>query len=646
MLEENKKNRKIMFGIIGIAILLITLVGGTYAFFNYTRTGALNNLGTGRISFNSEQSGTLNMTNIFPMTSSEAGNANLDSVTVAITGDTTYDDGEEYKITLVDVTNTINGKEIPINYIATYTVNTGGNIGTASNTYWTSRESKNADIYLLNATGEVKENKRVLVGYIDNGETGINGTLTIKAYIDADRIAITDTYDGTESEINGTSNEWVDGRVVFTTTEWNSFQSSGTPISFKIRVESNEGIWVSRSENLADKIKGRLGQDGVVAVNTNGDLYDGTGTIREYRYSGIGNYCTYTDGTNNYNISVEGTDCPEHAYKGNDGYIAIGSSDGYSLWGTNNETELNRVTATALDSGLKNYVMFNNEKWRIIGVFGNNVKIMKDLPLTEDLTSNPVDTTGLNDASANESQIYTNTMSEQYLIKYVAYENQHKYGYFMYNYPGDSNYAYNLNDWTHSGLMYYLNENNTGSYYNTIGASYKSLIDNTTYYLGNVSISKDSNYWWVVDGIAKEVYEQERGNVECASSVTNWTQNSNCNIWNGNSATWTGKIGLLYPSDYGYASSSDKWSTNEGAYYYNGGSLNNWMFNTDTEANWMISPASRDSNVAIAWNSHGLVAYFHVRHDYAVRPVLNLISEAETVDGDGSFESPYILNVE
>ncbi len=31
-------------------------------------------------------------------------------------------------------------------------------------------------------------------------------------------------------------------RIVFTTEEWNSFSS--TPISFKIKVEANEGIWV------------------------------------------------------------------------------------------------------------------------------------------------------------------------------------------------------------------------------------------------------------------------------------------------------------------------------------------------------------------------------------------------------------------
>ena len=40
----------------------------------------------------------------------------------------------------------------------------------------------------------------------------------------------------------GTTNEWVDGRTVFTTTEWNSLQQNG--VSFQVKVEANEGIWV------------------------------------------------------------------------------------------------------------------------------------------------------------------------------------------------------------------------------------------------------------------------------------------------------------------------------------------------------------------------------------------------------------------
>ena len=200
------KNKSIVIVFVLIFLgMVCLLIGMTYSFFNYTRTGLNNNIGTGRINFNTSQSDTLNITNLFPMTEVDAGNANLDEVTISITGDTTYADGEEFEVTLVDINNTLNGKRIPINYIATYTANTGGTIGTSNNDYWDDRNDKDANIYLLNSTGNVVEDAQVLVGYIDNGQTGINGTLSIKAYIDADKVAITDTYPPNDAVILNSS---------------------------------------------------------------------------------------------------------------------------------------------------------------------------------------------------------------------------------------------------------------------------------------------------------------------------------------------------------------------------------------------------------------------------------------------------------
>ena len=238
------ESKKQVFIIVGIFTLILALTSVKYSFFNYTRTGLANTLRVGNIYFNTTEGTALNITNAFPMTSTEAGNANLDLVTVGIVGNTTYTDGEEYLITLTGLNNTINVKEIPLNYIATYEAATGGTIGTSSNDYFNARNSKYANIYTLNSTGEVSEGKQVLIGYIDNEGAGINGTLTIKAYIDADRIAISDTYNtppATPNDNMGTTSSWVNGRTVFTTTEWNSLSSN--PISFKIKAESNEGMW-------------------------------------------------------------------------------------------------------------------------------------------------------------------------------------------------------------------------------------------------------------------------------------------------------------------------------------------------------------------------------------------------------------------
>ena len=261
-MEQNKRNNQILLSVIGIAILIVAVVGVTYAFFNYTRTGSANNIATGRIYFNTTQNGTLNLTNVFPIKSTELDESTLDSVTVGIVGDTTYAAGDGYLISLVDVNNTINGKKNPINYIAE--VSNSGNLGTTSATYFESRGGASS-LYKLNSTGRVREGTRVLTGYIASGNTGINGTLTIKAYVDADKIAISDTYpsgdvDEDNDEVidytNGTTSSWVNGRTVFTTSEWNSFQSSGTPLSFKIRAESNEGIWVNDIPTMEESCPG------------------------------------------------------------------------------------------------------------------------------------------------------------------------------------------------------------------------------------------------------------------------------------------------------------------------------------------------------------------------------------------------------
>ena len=38
---QQSKNKKLYLMIIGVAVLVIGLVGATYAFFNYTRTGTV-----------------------------------------------------------------------------------------------------------------------------------------------------------------------------------------------------------------------------------------------------------------------------------------------------------------------------------------------------------------------------------------------------------------------------------------------------------------------------------------------------------------------------------------------------------------------------------------------------------------------------
>ena len=241
------KSKKQMFIIIGVFTLVMMLGTITYAFFNYTRTGSSNNIRVGRISFVSKNEETITLSNIFPIDPSNQtdmnDNTKVGTYSIEIKGDTDYVDGIEYLISAVDANIYSNqGQIVPISLDVTVT-----DLGTASPNYFTARESKNATIYKKLVGNTLVGDQMLLVGYIPQNNPigtadGVDGSITIKAYLDTNKIKISDTYDGTESDNMGTTNEWAEGKTVITTSEWNALQSSG--VSFKVKVEANEGIWV------------------------------------------------------------------------------------------------------------------------------------------------------------------------------------------------------------------------------------------------------------------------------------------------------------------------------------------------------------------------------------------------------------------
>ena len=259
------KNKKQSMIIIGAFIFVLMLFTTTYAFFNYTRTGTANNIRTGKIYFNADGgNNTVTLSDLFPISVGEnetitSSTPGVGSLKLHITGDTTYTEGIEYLIEAVEVTGNGN-TSLPISIDISYTpteVEQGQEanvIGTSDNNYFTNRGGETSRYKLL-STGSISEGEDILVGYIAPGATGIDGELTILAYLDADNIAITDTYDEDEPEtdLNGTTTDWVDGRTVFTTEEWNALQATG--VSFKIKTTANEGTWVENPNTLYNKVK-------------------------------------------------------------------------------------------------------------------------------------------------------------------------------------------------------------------------------------------------------------------------------------------------------------------------------------------------------------------------------------------------------
>ena len=232
-MSNSNSSKQVLLSVIGVAILVVAVVGVSFAFFNYTRTGTANTVRTGTITFNSTNSA-ISITNVFPIAKADLA-TDTDNVgigTITITGNTTYSNGMDFTVTAQDVSTNIGttAGKIPLS-VAVSTENLtdvkalGSNSGSMTVNSFEDGTTIANDAVL--ASGRIPAN------------TSVNGTITIKAYIDSATVAITDTYDGTESDNKGTTTDWVDGRTVLTTTEWNALSS--TPASFKIRVEANEG---------------------------------------------------------------------------------------------------------------------------------------------------------------------------------------------------------------------------------------------------------------------------------------------------------------------------------------------------------------------------------------------------------------------
>ena len=235
-----------------------------------------------------------------------------------------------------------------------------------------------------------------------------------------------------------------------------------------------------------------------------------------------------------------------------------------------------------------NYVLFNDELWRIIGVFNN------------------ID----NGSGTKETR-----------LKIIKDE---PYGTGM---PWDTN---GYNDWTTASLQEELNT----TYLNSITSPYKEMISNAKWNLGGTA-----NYTSSSNGLTSHWYGYERGTT----------------IYPGRPTEWIGQIGLMYPSDYGYATSGES-SVNRASclatalYNWNSSSYsdcknNDWLYDS-SNYQWTLTPHPRYLNLVFSVLSHGNVYNYDASDaDYAVSPALYLSSNVRISGGDGSHDNPFILSL-
>ena len=253
-----------------------------------------------------------------------------------------------------------------------------------------------------------------------------------------------------------------------------------------------------------------------------------------------------------------------------------------------------------------NYVYFNCsdysnqsdstcEKWRIIGVFKN---MTKEDGTKEDLVK----------------------IIRDDILGYIAW---------------DSN---DVNDWSTASLQTTLN----GTYYNgtyATGAfkndSTRNAIESVVWNLGGTTYYKTSS-----NGLASHWYGYERGTT----------------VYSGRPTTWTGKIAIMYLSDYGYATAGGTTTNRESClakelYNWDGSGVsdckNNDYLYKSSYFQWTLAPCSSVSYLAFHVTSTGSVYDdYYVSSNKAVRPAAYLKSSISLSSvGDGSSTSPYQLKV-
>ncbi len=348
----------------------------------------------------------------------------------------------------------------------------------------------------------------------------------------------------------------------------------------------------------------------IVALYIDGVASEELDSSKNYTLDTTQSTCTYKDGstiqnlTLNYDSDTKTFTIAPYTTKGTKCTLYFEESKGTpavdvieEAYNTNPNMlaydEANNLRYIGADPN--NYVLFNDELWRIIGVFSED----------------------------------THGVSGQKLIKIIRSES-------LGSIAWDSG---TVNDWYTASLQTTLNGdylNGSGSYASTgiKSDTARNMIETVTWKLGGTASYTSSR-----NGLASHFYGYERGTT----------------VYSGRPTTWSGKVALMYPSDYGYATSGGS-TTNRDAclakelYDWDSSSFsdcknNDWLYDSSTYQ-WTLTPSSSGSSSVFDVYSTGFVySNGSASGSGGVRPSVYLTSNVKISGGDGTSNSPYTLEV-
>ena len=268
-----------------------------------------------------------------------------------------------------------------------------------------------------------------------------------------------------------------------------------------------------------------------------------------------------------------------------------------------------------IGSNPNNYITFNDEVWRIIGIFDGRIKIIRN------------DSFGYSSWDRKESGVGSSTSGKgsndwtdsqlMYMLNPTSYTL--KTGYSLTDskiYDGSSNIIYQLGckpASIASGATSYSCTSNTWS----LNSMALSQISEATYYLGGSSDASGQS--------AETYYAFERGTT----------------VYSGRPTSWSGLVGFMCPSDYAYtfANGVDDTCYTDTYYCNNGTPSSSWLYKSGT-AQWTVSPYSSHAYLVFFVSGAGYVSIGNASNSNGVRPVVYLKSGIK-LQGSGTSSEPY-----
>ena len=212
----------------------------------------------------------------------------------------------------------------------------------------------------------------------------------------------------------------------------------------------------------------------------------------------------------------------------------------------------------------------------------------------------------------------------------------------------------NYNDWSTATLKTELNEPYLITLFATSGVNTKleSAIVTSKWHLGGANNTSGSSYYYSTI-TTENWYKAERSPYATSGTLQN--------LYSGNPEYIFAKVGLMYPSDYGYATVGGSTTNKAGCrakelYNWDSSSYsdcknNDWVFKSQSiswgsnKSEWFISPLGYSSDYTTSLFSTGYLFadYYVYNHQFAVRPTFYLDSSILKIvgTGDGTKDNAY-----